>query len=202
MENFIVHPELPPELAPPVVDMQYQVNRLQQIIKALLLISKIENDQYPRKESFTLYDMACEIIADIEDRAATKNITLENRVEPGIIVKDLNKALIHIMLFNLVSNAIKYNREDGFVRISSRMAANGLAVEVIDNGIGIDPDQVPFIFDRFKRIRIHGTDGFGLGLSIVKSIAEYHHLTTEVTSTESEGTVFTVIFPLNYVKIS
>ncbi|MCX6224246.1 MAG: HAMP domain-containing sensor histidine kinase [Bacteroidia bacterium] len=201
MENFVVSPQLPRELAPPVVDMQYQVNRLQQIIRALLLISKIENDQYPKKETFRVSDLIDEIISDIEDRAATKNISLENRIDHQLWVTDLSKSLIHVLMFNLISNAIKYNHEGGFVRISSLRPENGLIIEVADNGMGIKPDQVPFIFDRFRRIRDHSSEGFGLGLSIVKSIADYHHLTTEVVSSENEGSVFKIIFPLNYVKI-
>jgi signal transduction histidine kinase len=201
MENFVVTPLLPEELAPTVVDMQYQVNRLQQIIKALLLISKIENDQYPKKESFSLSELINEILSDIEDRAATRNISIENRIDPSLSVGDLNRSLIHILLFNLISNAIKYNHEGGTVKINSFSNDNGLVVEVADSGIGIAADQIPFIFDRFKRIRSNNTAGFGLGLSIVKSIADYHHLTTLVTSSEEEGSVFRVVFPLIYVKI-
>jgi signal transduction histidine kinase len=201
MENFVVAPSLPAELAPPVVDMQYQVNRLQQIIKALLLISKIENDQYPRNETFNIFELIDEIVSDIEDRAATKNISIENRIDQQLWAKELNKPLIHILMFNLISNAIKYNREAGSVWITSRLDDISLSVEVADTGSGIAPDEITFIFDRFKRIRAHNTEGFGLGLSIVKSIADYHHLTTVVTSIVGEGSVFKVSFPLNYVKI-
>jgi two-component system, OmpR family, sensor histidine kinase ArlS len=201
MENFAASPQLPQKLVPSVVDIQYQINRLQQIIKALLLISKIENDQYPKKETFLLYKLIDEIIGDIEDRASTKAITVDNQVDHKVWVKDLNKSLIHIMMFNLISNAIKYNREGGYVRISSLVSENSLTIEVIDNGIGIKSDQVPFIFDRFKRIRTNSSEGFGLGLSIVKSITEYHHLSTRVTSIEKQGSTFKIIFPLNYVKI-
>ena len=201
VENFATLPQLPQKLAPAVVDIQYQINRLQQIIKALLLISKIENDQYPKKETFLFFDLIDEIISDIEDRAAIRNITLENQVETRVQVTGLNRSLIHIMMFNLISNAIKYNREGGYVRISSSVNEHGLAIEVADNGIGIKPDQIPFIFDRFKRIRTTGTEGFGLGLSIVKTIIEYHHLTTSVVSVEDQGSAFKIIFPLIYVKI-
>jgi len=201
MENFAASPQLPQKLVPAVVDIQYQINRLQQIIRALLLISKIENDQYPKKETFFVFKLIDEIITDIEDRAAIKNISLENQVEPQVRVTDINRSLIHIMMFNLISNAIKYNREGGYVRISSLLNENGLTIEVADNGTGIKSDQIPFIFDRFKRIKPNITEGFGLGLSIVKSIAEYHHLSTGVTSVEDQGSVFKIIFPLNYVKI-
>jgi signal transduction histidine kinase len=201
MENFATLPELSEKLVPEVVDIQYQVNRLQQIIKALLLISKIENDQYPKKETFLIGDLTDEILSDIEDRAATKCIRLENQADRRIAVTNINKSLIHIMLFNLVSNAIKYNRDGGFVRISTQLNEASLTVEIADNGTGIRTEQIPFIFDRFRRFRSESTEGFGLGLSIVKSIADYHQLTTAVSSVEGEGSVFKIIFPLIYVKI-
>ena len=106
------------------------------------------------------------------------------------------------MIFNLVSNAIKYNRDCGYVQISSLRTENGLAIEVADNGIGIKPDQIPFIFDRFKRVRQDHSEGFGLGLSIVKTIADYHHISIEATSVEEQGSVFRITFPLIYVKTS
>jgi len=202
MENFAISPQLPQKLAPAMVDIQHQVNRLQQIIKALLLISKIENDQYPKKESFFFFELIDEIISDMEDRSAINNISVENQVDHHVVVSDINKSLIHIMMFNLISNAIKFNHDGGYVRISSMLSQNSLTIEVADNGIGIHPDQIPFIFDRFKRIRAISTEGFGLGLSIVKTIAEFHHLTTSVSSVEDKGSVFRIIFPLIYVKIN
>ncbi len=201
MENFATSPQLPQELAPAVADMQYQVYRLQQIIKALLLISRIENDQYPKKETFQVFGLMEDIISDIEDRAAIKKISLENRIAPDAIITNINKSLIQIMIFNLVSNAIKYNIEGGFVRITSLRSADGLTIEVADNGIGIKQDQIPFIFDRFKRIHQEHSEGFGLGLSIVKTIADYHHISIEATSVEDHGSVFRITFPLIYVKI-
>ncbi|MDD4645097.1 MAG: HAMP domain-containing sensor histidine kinase [Bacteroidales bacterium] len=202
LENFATSPQLPQKLSPAVIDIQYQINRLQQIIKALLLISRIENDQFPKKETFTVFELIEEISSDIEDRVAIKNLSFENQVDRRFRIMDINKSLIQIMMFNLVSNAIKYNRDGGYVRITSNLSNQGLTVAVSDSGIGIKADQVPFIFDRFKRIRPEVTEGFGLGLSIVKAIADYHHLATEVASVEGEGSVFKVIFPLIYVKES
>ncbi len=202
MENFATSPQLPQRLAPAVADMQYQVYRLQQIIKALLLISRIENDQYPKKETFQVFDLIEDIISDIEDRAAIKNISIENLVAPDTTITNINKSLIQIMIFNMVSNAIKYNRDGGFVKIKSQQNETGLTIEVLDNGIGINPDQIPFIFDRFKRIRQDNSEGFGLGLSIVKTIADYHHIVIEATSEEDQGSIFRITFPLIYVKLS
>jgi signal transduction histidine kinase len=71
---------------------------------------------------------------------------------------------------------------------------------VIDNGIGIDPGQIPFIFDRFRRIDSSGSEGFGLGLSIVSTIAIFHEASVEVNSELGKGSVFTIVFPLKFVK--
>jgi signal transduction histidine kinase len=185
-----------------MMDIQLQVNRLQQIIKALLLISRIENEQYPKKETFPVAELVEDILSDIGERAVIRNISLENRVDPQVIITGINRSLIRILIFNLVSNAIKYNYEGGTVTIRNTMIDSGLVVEVADNGMGIKPDQVPYIFDRFRRLRTDSSEGFGLGLSIVKTIADFHGISVDVASVEGSGSVFRVIFPLNYVKIS
>jgi len=202
MENFADSPELSQKLAPAVIDIQYQINRLQQTIKALLLISRIENDQYPKNETFCFSGLIDTIVADVEDRIVIKGLSVENQVDPLITVKDINQSLIHIMMFNLISNAIKYNRDNGSIQIRSSLNADGLTITVADSGIGIRSDQVPFIFDRFKRIRSNNTEGFGLGLSIVRSVADFHHLSIAVNSVEDQGTEFSILFPLIYVKVA
>jgi signal transduction histidine kinase len=202
LENLATTPGLPAALAPSMMDIQLQVNRLQQIIKALLLISRIENEQYPKKETFPVAELVEDILSDIGERAVIRNISLENRVDPQVIITGINRSLIRILIFNLVSNAIKYNYEGGTVTIRNTMIDSGLVVEVADNGMGIKPDQVPYIFDRFRRLRTDSSEGFGLGLSIVKTIADFHGISVDVASVEGSGSVFRVIFPLNYVKIS
>lgn len=200
LENLVTSEKLPPHLISSVIEQQNQLNRLNQIIKALLLISRIENDQYAKMDSFLVYELVEEIISNIEDRAQIKGITIDNQISRHLWLVDVNKSLLYILLFNLINNAIKYNREDGMILISSAQKEDHLIIEVRDNGIGIDPAHIPYIFDRFRRIDSSGSEGFGLGLSIVSTIAHFHEASVEVSSEKDKGSVFTIIFPIKILK--
>ena len=87
------------------------------------------------------------------------------------------------MIDNLISNAIKYNKRSGIVGI--KLKQNELVIW--DAGIGIKEDKIPFIFDRYSRFN-NSEGGFGIGLSIVKTILDEYHISIEVESKEGEGT--------------
>lgn len=194
LDNLLVSGKLPSKTVDMILDQQQQLIRLQHIIKALLLISRIENDQYAKTDTINLHDLVGEIISNIEERAMMRNIAIQNKVSASIVLKDVNKYLIYILLFNLVSNAIKYNRENGTVSISHYFKDNCSIIEVEDNGIGIDPSNLHLIFNRFKRIDDGTGEGQGLGLSIVSSIAAFHDVKIEVTSALGVGSRFKLCF--------
>jgi signal transduction histidine kinase len=200
LENILSSDDFPPHLVPGIIDQQNQLNRLNQIIKALLLISRIENDQYIRKDEVGIYELVNEVIGNIEDRAEIYEIKIENRIDRNIVLSQVNKALLYILIFNLVNNAIKYNRQGGFIRIDSQTENQYFLFRVTDNGVGIDPENIEFIFDRFTKIDVKGAEGFGLGLSIVSSIVNFHQAKIEVKSKLGEGSTFTVSFPLKFLK--
>jgi len=194
LENLLTSGNLPEQFVSNVMDQQNHLNRLQQIIKALLLIARIENDQFSKNETVVVHEVVEEIIVNIEDRAEMKNITIYNQIEPGAFLPNVNKSLLYILIFNLVSNAIKYNRDGGWIKISSFIAANNFCIEISDNGIGIDPDQIDKVFDRFKRADPASGEGHGLGLSIVSSIVRFHNASIDVKSAKGEGSVFKIQF--------
>ncbi len=99
---------------------------------------------------------------------------------------------------NLLSNAVKYNREGGWIAVSAEYREGYIVVRVADSGIGIPPEDLPHIFDRFYRVQRPETEdieGTGLGLSIVKSIVEKHGGRVWVESRPGEGTTFTLLLP-------
>jgi len=200
LENLLTSGNLPEQFATSVIDQQNHLNRLQQIIKALLLIARIENDQFSKNETINVRELVDEIILNIEDRAEMKNITIHNLIHPNDILPHVNKSLIYILLFNLVSNAIKYNREGGWIRVAGFETGNKFCIEVIDNGIGISHDQISNIFNRFKRADPTSGEGYGLGLSIVSSIVNFHNGTIEVHSIKGEGSTFKIQLPLKNVN--
>jgi len=200
LENLLTSGNLPEQFVANVMDQQNHLNKLQQIIKALLLIARIENDQFAKNETVRVYEVVEEIISNIEDRAEMKNIKIENLVHPDDSMPNVNKSLLYILIFNLVSNAIKYNKDGGWIHISTALAGNNFCIEVSDSGIGIDSDQIAYVFDRFKRAEPAAGEGHGLGLSIVSSIVRFHNGTIDVKSIKGEGSVFKVQFLLNNVN--
>jgi signal transduction histidine kinase len=101
------------------------------------------------------------------------------------------------VLLNLVSNAIKYNVENGSITLTARIEDHELYLIVSDTGPGINQEDMAHLFERFYRIPgSEGADGSGLGLSIANKIVEEHHGRIEVDSTLGKGTTFTVILPV------
>jgi len=201
LENLLTNDNLPESFVAVIMDQQNHLNRLQQIIKALLLIARIENDQFSKNETVVVREVVEEIILNIEDRAEIKNITIENRIDPADLLPYINKSLLYILIFNLVSNAIKYNKDGGWIRISTCTSGNYFCLEISDSGIGIDTDQIDKVFDRFKRADPASGEGHGLGLSIVSSIVRFHSGIIDVKSVKGEGSVFKVQFPLKNVNL-
>ncbi|OGX81445.1 hypothetical protein BEN47_05720 [Hymenobacter lapidarius] len=103
------------------------------------------------------------------------------------------------VVINLVSNAMKFTPHEGHVRVAVVRLADRARVEVSDDGIGIPAAMLPHVFERFTRARrpgLRGEETIGLGLSLCKTIVEWHEGAVSVTSTEGEGSVFTVEVPL------
>jgi signal transduction histidine kinase len=200
LDNLLVSGKLPARTVSMILDQQKQLVRLQHIIKALLLISRIENDQYAKNDIVNLHELAEEIITNIEERAQISDISIENRIPKEVNLSNVNKYLIYILLFNLVSNAIKYNKSGGFVAIYHENDGCGFRVVVEDNGIGIETENLEIIFNRFKRMDVNKEEGQGLGLSIVNSIASFHEAKIEVKSRIGEGSQFKICFLLKDVN--
>jgi signal transduction histidine kinase len=105
-------------------------------------------------------------------------------------------------MYNLINNAIRYNKQNGSILISDKMMDDGsCAIKISDTGIGIPPEDISTIFNRFtKANKSEESGGYGLGLSIVKSIADYHAITIELTSEVGKGTEFIINFPCDLIQ--
>ena len=194
LENMLVCEELSDENAIRLVESQKTLARLKNIIRTLLLISKIENEQYLKQESATVASLVDDVIEEIEDRLVLKNITLHKVLDNDYCLSACNRSLLHTMIFNLVNNAIKYNEVAGSITIKGSQTTTGYLLEVNDTGIGISGENLPHIFSRFKRFHKSDNDSFGLGLPIVKTIADFHHIAIEVASQPKVGSSFKLSF--------
>ncbi|AMQ00780.1 Histidine kinase [Pedobacter cryoconitis] len=171
------------------------VERLSYLINDLDAISKLESGEVPidyRKFDFVL--LAKEVMEALEDKAGNRKIQLsfkEKYMHPAFVNADREK--IRQVMINLISNSIKYGKENGSTAIKIFELHDQYLIEVTDDGIGIDEKHLPRLFERFYRIDSHRSrevGGTGLGLAIVKHILEAHQQIISVRSTLQIGTTF------------
>lgn len=196
MENLLAEESLDEPTSVAIVEMMKTVDRLKNITKSLLLISRIENEQFIRREQVKPLLLFNEIIEEISHRLEEKQIRISLDISPDAILEGVNKDLLFQLFFNLVHNAIKFNRDEGEILIKDSYLKNGAyEITITDTGIGIPKADLPFIFDRFMKTNLEGNVGYGLGLAIVKSITMYHQIQIDVKSEVNKTTVFSVMFP-------
>ncbi len=120
------------------------------------------------------------------------------------VTASVDEVKLTLALSNLVENAIKYNKEHGFVKVSLDADHQFFTVQVADSGVGIPEDELEHIYERFYRVdksRSREIGGTGLGLSITRSAILMHRGSIKVSSVEGEGTDFTVKIPLKYIAV-
>lgn len=120
------------------------------------------------------------------------------------VTASVDEVKLTLALSNLMENAIKYNKEHGFVKVTLDADHQFFTVQVADSGVGIPEDELEHIYERFYRVdksRSREIGGTGLGLSITRSAILMHRGTIKVTSVEGEGTDFTVKIPLKYIAV-
>ncbi|SHM86438.1 cell wall metabolism sensor histidine kinase WalK [Chitinophaga sp. CF418] len=196
MENVLLSNDLDETAMGKIMEMMKTLNRLKKIVHSLLLISRIENDQYARQDNIQPEKMIGEIIQELTHRLEDKNIRMAVSLQQHITLRKLNHDLLFQLFYNLINNAIRYNKPDGSIHISDTLAADGsYTIAIRDTGIGIDPSDIDTIFNRFRKKNTIDGEGYGLGLSIVKSIADYHGIRVKVVSEVGTGTTINVVFP-------
>ncbi|MCG6189652.1 sensor histidine kinase [Maribellus maritimus] len=172
------------------------IDRMVSIVEDLESITKLETGEL--KPQYSVFDIVktTEEVFEMEHMLAKeRKMVLEFAKKPDkpIMVSADKKRIIEV-LSNLVTNAIKYGKRKGNVKVGFYDFDEKIVVEVSDNGIGIDKKDLPRIFERFYRVdksRSREQGGTGLGLSIVKHIIEAHNQTINVQSVLDEGTTFT-----------
>lgn len=192
-ENLLQNDSLDDNAFDKIAGSLRTLDMLKKIINNLLLISRIENNQYEANESVNFHELITDLVEDLKDRIEDREIELLNKMEHDYIFTG-NKTLIHILIYNLVTNAIKYNKPNGHIIIEDGFLDDRYFISIADSGIGMNTSQIESIFNRFARIS-SDQDGQGLGLAIAESIASFHHIEIKVTSQINEGTIFTLLFP-------
>ncbi len=171
------------------------VDRLQTIINDLETISRLESgDSMLELRIFDIKKLVEEVFEELEIKAAARNVSLifKEGAQQGFKVK-ADREKVHQVLINLVHNAIKYGKNNGYIKLSFYDMERQILIEVADNGAGISKEHLPHLFDRFYRVeksRSRNAGGTGLGLAIVKHIIEAHQQTIHVRSSVEMGSTF------------
>lgn len=180
-------------------DIQQTAVRLSRLSNALLLISRIENKQFPLTDRIDIPELVNEVLAELDDFIRLKNISINKNFESNEIITG-NRELIHSAIFNVLQNAIKFSPDDTEIYVSFKKGDQGrLQFSVQDHGPGIPDVLINSVFDRFKKGKrkesrdIH-EKGNGLGLSIVKSICDLHGFECNAHNSESNGAIITIYF--------
>jgi len=167
-----------------------QAKRLLAIIEDIIRLSEFDEGKTAKEySSFDLYDLVASVAETLQAQADKKHVSIEITGERFAITA--NRQMIDELLYNLIDNAIKYNREGGTVSVALDREDGMCKIAVSDTGIGIPPEHRGRVFERFYRVdksRSKATGGTGLGLSIVKHIAEHHGGRVELESAEGVGT--------------
>ena len=167
-------------------------NRLMFLIEDIIRLSNLdESDESNLKENFRVKETVCDVISSLSGKASARNITLQCEGPDFFICA--NKSQITELFYNICDNAIKYNKDNGEVTFTLADAT----VRISDTGIGIPPQYLSRIFERFFRVdKSHSkkVDGTGLGLSIAKHIARQNNVTISVESEPQKGTSFILTF--------
>jgi|SRR5579871_2012874 len=175
--------------------IQQETQRLSRLVDDLLNLARADAGRVQlRMEELYLNDLLGECCRSVQPLAAARQIELECRCAGDIAFRG-DEGLLRRMVINLLDNAVRYTPPGGKVQASLEAQGADVRIRVADTGIGIAPEASHRVFERFYRAdpsRNREQDGFGLGLSIVKWIAESHHGQVELESKPGSGSTFTV----------
>lgn len=174
-----------------------RVNMLIKMVDDLVTILEAETRNIASEE-VNLSDLVLKTLSDFKDAASRAELTFTYKIPPEPLLVTGSYSHLNRMLDNLISNAIKFTPPGGAISIEARLEDSTVVLEVNDTGIGISPDKIGRIFERFYQVdgstkRRFG--GIGLGLALVKEIVEAHRGTISVTSEIGKGSTFTVRLP-------
>lgn len=183
--------------------IQSEANRLSRLIDNILNISRIESGiQRVQREDVHLSKLMREAVEVLQPQARAKNITLREMPSPLHHTIYADKDMVYQAILNLVGNAIKYTPEGGRVTVDTQVEDihHQVTINVTDTGVGVPPDALPHLFEKFYRVNDHKkiAKGTGLGLNLVKHIVEtVHHGRVSVTSQVGKGSTFSMCLPIS-----
>lgn len=193
IESGLVKPEDMPRF---IGHIKTDAARLVSLVSDIIRLSQLDENTEMNWETVDALSVAKETLEMVGPIAESRNISLTIKGEPAPL-NSVHK-LLYDIIYNLCDNAVKYNKEGGFVKVDVKTAGDKVQVAVSDNGVGIAPADQSRVFERFYRVdKSHSREsgGTGLGLSIVKHAVAYLKGSISLESTLGKGTTITVSFP-------
>ena len=185
-----------------MLDIGNEIERENKIINDLLSLVKMDKSASDLNiTSVNINEMLDLILKRLKPIAEKQHVDLVLE-SFRTVTAEIDEVKLTLAITNLVENAIKYNKEDGWVHVSLNADYQYFYLKVEDSGIGIPEDSLEHIYERFYRVdKSHSREigGTGLGLAITRNAILMHRGAIKVFSTEGEGTLFTVRIPLNYI---
>lgn len=204
--ELMSRPNFPQEKHAELVNMiRREAVRLSNMTKDFLDFARLESGRVRLKNDVVdLMILILDVVRIAESQAAARHITITAQLPDDLPRADRKPSLqgdsdrLKQVLLNFVSNAIKYNVENGRITITAQRSGSEIAVAIADTGHGIAAEDMEHLFERFYRVpKSEGTaEGSGMGLAIAKKIVEQHGGRIEVASVVGEGTTFTIVLPL------
>lgn len=186
------------ELYEAIGTIQRHSYRMAHLIESLLSFTRME--QNTESANFDEVNISELVSSTCEEQSmiAQKEIILSADIVPEIRMR-AERQMFTRMLINLIQNVYRYGKENGTIHVCLKKEASSIVLSVADDGIGIAAEDLPKIWKRFYRAdkSRSGSSGLGLGLAMVKQIAEYHGGNVQVQSTLGAGSIFTVVFPIH-----
>jgi signal transduction histidine kinase len=196
-EEGLQRKDLPEPFVEDLVRQYDLLNRLSRLVNDLLNLSALELGTEIRSEPFLVEDLLSSIVEDYKDLFSERGIRASVRVPRGLCMTG-DREKIRRALVNLMDNAVKYNRENGEVRLTATTGSRFFRISVYDTGMGIPPEEIGHVFEQFYRVeksRSLEFGGAGLGLTIVKRIVAHHGGEVSIESEPSQWTRVTLSFP-------
>lgn len=186
-----------------LLPLQDELIRLQRLVADLQSLSKAEAGQLALQLTESdAGELLARLVEKLAVEAEEKEIELSLDVEPPKLAVTIDYARMTQVLLNLIMNAIRYTPRGGKVRVTAAAEEAGICIRIADNGIGIEPEHLPYLFQRFyrtERARSRDGGGSGLGLAIAREFVRAHRGSLEVESEVGRGTTFTLRLPYGNV---
>jgi two-component system phosphate regulon sensor histidine kinase PhoR len=180
--------------------MLAQTERLARLVEQLLELSRLESGEMPLlREAIPLGPLVTQVLSEIEVARSDRGVAVMNQMANDLPPVDADRERVHQVLFNLIDNAVRFTPSGGAVTVTAQRHNGSIEVRVADTGVGIPPEHLPRLFERFYRAdpaRSREDGGTGIGLAIARSVVEAHGGHIQAQSEIGKGSVFTFDLPV------